>query len=323
MIKISFIIPAYNVEKYIERCLTSIYNQGIDESLYEVIVVDDGSTDGTFNLLNNRKDKHNNLIIATQNNQGVSAARNRGMSLANGEYLWFVDSDDYIVNGALSHLWNNLNNDIIDALFFNCLVEETNGKRYEALQQPVSKNVIMSGETALNQGFYPASSCNAIWRKKYIEELQLVFNTGVKYGEDSLFVFSAILPSISIKFIENPLYIYCKREGSATTTKHNKDKLLLAKYSDIAVIKSIRDLYMKYEHINPTLSELAQKQYQSILFGLVYSVFKNRKTWKHNGMSRTIIDRLKKEELYPLKGPFHSFKKWIMSRVLNYESLMT
>jgi hypothetical protein len=236
--------------------------------------------------------------------------------------LWFVDSDDYIADGAIKHLWNILEDNTLDILFFSCLVEESNGNKYEVHQQPVTKDVILSGETALGQGFYPSSSCNALWRREYIEELQLTFSTKVKYGEDSLFVFSAILPSTSIKFIEKQLYIYCIREGSTTTSKFNDEKLLSSKLSDFEVIMSIRDLSLKYMD-QPRLSKLAQKQYQRILFGFVYSIFKNRKAWKKNGVSRTLLDKLKEVQLYPLKGPFYSWKKRLFSVLLNFQCLIS
>lgn len=321
MIELSFVIPAYNVEKYIERCLDSIYSQGIDQSMFEVIVVDDGSTDGTRSVLDHFQEKHKDLRIISQVNQGVSAARNHGMSFAQGQYLWFVDADDYIVEGALNRLHTIINKEKIDVLYFNCLAEYPDGSRRKVLQQPVRKNEIITGEMALNEGFYPTSSCCALWEKDYLLRENVSFNSKILYGEDSLFVFSAVLPSKAILFIEENVYIYCIRKGTVTTSKNEADKILLSKLSDVRVIKKIKELSLNYRDVNPALSILAQKQYNKILFGLVYSLFRN-KQWRKYEVQDTVIAKLKENQLYPLKGPFHSWKKWLMSRLLNIESLI-
>lgn len=320
MIELSFVIPAYNVEKYVERCLDSIYSQGIDQSMFEVIVVDDGSTDGTRSVLDHFQEKHKDLRIISQVNQGVSAARNHGMSFAQGQYLWFVDADDYIVEGALNRLLTIINKDNIDVLFFNCQEEYPDGKR-KVSQQPVEKNRIITGEMALNEGFYPASSCCALWKKDYLIKENVVFCKGLPYAEDSLFVFSAILPATALMFMEDVLYIYSFRDGSATTTKLEGKKILLTKMSDVRVIEKIKELSLNYRDVNPALSILAQKQYNKILFGLVYSLFRN-KQWRKYEVQDTVIAKLKENQLYPLKGPFYSWKKWMMSRLLNIESLI-
>lgn len=92
-IKISIIIPVYNVEKYIEECLISVLNQTMKE--IEIICINDGSTDNSLKILNNYKNKNENIRIVNQENSGLSNARNVGLSLAKGEYIFFLDSDDF------------------------------------------------------------------------------------------------------------------------------------------------------------------------------------------------------------------------------------
>ena len=86
---LSIIIPVYNVEKYLGECLNSLLSQNIDKSLYEIICINDGSTDGSPYILDKFKQKYPNIIVVHQNNMGVSAARNTGIELANGNYFWF------------------------------------------------------------------------------------------------------------------------------------------------------------------------------------------------------------------------------------------
>lgn len=100
----SLIIPVYNVEKYIERCIKSCLNQHISQSDYEIIAINDGSTDRSGSILRNLQNNCNNLRVITQVNKGVSAARNTGVANAKGDYIWFIDSDDFIEETALKIL---------------------------------------------------------------------------------------------------------------------------------------------------------------------------------------------------------------------------
>ena len=103
--KLSIIIPVYKVEKYIARCLDSIFNQKVDDSLIEVIVVNDGTPDNSMQIVNSYVAMHRNLTIINQENQGLSVARNVGLAKATGDYVWFVDSDDWLVEDAFSILF--------------------------------------------------------------------------------------------------------------------------------------------------------------------------------------------------------------------------
>lgn len=95
-IVLSIVIPVYNLEKYIERCLDSCLDQNLDKDLYEIICVDDGSSDGTYDILENYSAKYTNVKVVHTKNQGVVKARNHGLTLVQGEYIWFVDGDDWI-----------------------------------------------------------------------------------------------------------------------------------------------------------------------------------------------------------------------------------
>jgi glycosyltransferase involved in cell wall biosynthesis len=107
MKQLSIIIPVYNVEKYIRVCLESIFCQGMDENIFEVIIVNDGTKDNSMRIIEDLIHNHNNIIIVNQNNQGLSMARNNGVAKACGEYILFVDSDDLLTKDSLSIILNN------------------------------------------------------------------------------------------------------------------------------------------------------------------------------------------------------------------------
>ena len=111
-IKFSLIIPAYNIENYIVKCITSILNQNYYN--YEIIVVNDGSTDDTVKILENIK--NNKIKIINKKNGGLSSARNEGLRHVTGDYIWFVDGDDYIEKNALEILYNTLKDEMFDII---------------------------------------------------------------------------------------------------------------------------------------------------------------------------------------------------------------
>jgi glycosyltransferase involved in cell wall biosynthesis len=113
---LSIIIPVYNVEKYIADCLESVFNQGLEECEFEVIIVNDGTLDNSMRVIGEIIEEHNNIIIINQPNQGVSIARNAGLSKATGEYIYFVDPDDVLIDNCLSVLVSNLKGTNVDIL---------------------------------------------------------------------------------------------------------------------------------------------------------------------------------------------------------------
>ena len=107
--KLSIIIPVYNVEKYVERCLRSILNQGVSEKEYEIIIQNDGSTDNSLAIVERVVKEYSNCLVFSSQNRGLSAARNAAFCHASGHCVWFVDSDDWIEDGCLSILLNDAN----------------------------------------------------------------------------------------------------------------------------------------------------------------------------------------------------------------------
>ncbi len=129
MIKTSVIIPMYNIEDYIGETLESVFRQTQKE--IEIIVVDDGSTDGSLEIVKNYQKEHNNLIIVCQENKKLGAARNAGMDIAKGECIYFLDSDDLIEKNTLEVLYDKVKNNNLDFVTFDAAIFEGKAKDEE------------------------------------------------------------------------------------------------------------------------------------------------------------------------------------------------
>ncbi len=114
--KVSIIIPVYNVEKYLKECLNSVVNQTLKE--IEIICVDDGSTDNSLSILEEYAKKDNRINLLKQENSGAGAARNKGLDSARGEYIYFLDSDDFLELNAIEILYNQIAKNQADICFF-------------------------------------------------------------------------------------------------------------------------------------------------------------------------------------------------------------
>ena len=104
-LKFSIILPAYNVDAFLQKCVETCEMQNINHKEYEIIIINDGSTDSTLQLAQTLQQSYSNIKILSQNNQGLSMARNNGAKIAQGKYLWFIDSDDYISHNCLKDIF--------------------------------------------------------------------------------------------------------------------------------------------------------------------------------------------------------------------------
>lgn len=255
----SIIIPVYNVEAYIRRCLESIFSQELSSNLYEVIVVNDGTQDNSMAIIEEFKMHYSNLIIYSQDNQGVSVARNKGIELSVGEYLLFVDPDDAIVQHSLVSLRDKLLKNMPELLIINSIKK----KEFEdswTVQYPFNDklcNGIFSGVDLFR--FYTRGSvCGVCFNSRFIHEQKLVFNKEMKNSEDSLFFSLALANAKLIELLKINFYLVYEREGSAS-----KD------WSYDRLLKSIEGIYQVEKELNNRVLAPPQK---AILYNQVFDI---------------------------------------------------
>ena len=141
--KLSIIVPVYNVADYLAKCLDSLLAQDLPQNEYEIIVVNDGSTDNSVDIAQQYADKYANITLINQANQGLSGARNTGIKQAKGDYIQFVDSDDYLEDNVLGGLMKQVENDDLDVLRFKYQNVRINaGGEYEIFQPYKSSSFI-------------------------------------------------------------------------------------------------------------------------------------------------------------------------------------
>lgn len=232
-IKISIIIPVYNVEKYIEHCLKSIACQ-LNEKI-EVVLVNDGTTDNSIEICEKYCEEFQNINLYSQDNQGVSAARNYGIENARGEYLLFLDSDDWLREQILSEILLLLeNNDAELVLGKQDIYLEKKSKYLESQEDYV---VLMEYETP-EAVFEHLSRKNPFWltpghvvvKREFLLNNNLFFYNGIRH-EDELWVPLVFFYSKKIAILDKSIYCYrVGREDSFTKTKsiqHEFDKILI------------------------------------------------------------------------------------------------
>lgn len=229
--KMSIIIPMYNVEKYITRCLDSILFQNYDD--YEIILVDDGSTDNTLTTVNNyihRNKKGSIIRIIKKNNSGASDTRNYGLSEAKGDYIVFMDADDYMLNGALETYGNTINTYDADLYVFS-LKKNINGAMVESRLTSINSFCIEDEASinVLNQYLKKTDYIitwqpwGKLFKKDIIDKYRVQFDTELYCCNDFNFFFKYFMHVHSVVFTNIPVVAYTvERTGSITTTKIEK-----------------------------------------------------------------------------------------------------
>lgn len=212
-IKFSFIVPVYNVESYLPRCLDSLLNQ--DYNNFEIICVNDGSNDSSLEILNDYSAKYSNIYIVNQENKGLGEARNTGVKYATGNYIWFIDSDDWIVDNSLLLLAEFIrNNGEKDMIVFNCYHTSSiqqRGRIFKAFWKvPSILNPIEYVRLLLDgQGLFAA--WNRIYRRDFYVDSKFSFPKGF-YEDVSQICLS--LKAKSIGYFDEELYNYFYNENS-------------------------------------------------------------------------------------------------------------
>ncbi len=230
-IKISVIIPSYNAEKYIARCIDSVLNTGYDN--LEIICINDGSKDGTLAVLRDYEKKYDSIKVIDIPNGGVSRARNLGIEKISGDFVTFIDADDWIHPQFFSILLDAQQKYDSDISIGNYtkIKEYYIDKEFTINESDIK---FFEGDSFLEYGIYEGSSCMRLYRASLIKNIR--FYTDIKYGEDTLFNLSLYANNIDIKAtVTNCIVYYYYMTPGSSTSKLELDKYIhtFKKYRDI------------------------------------------------------------------------------------------
>lgn len=244
--KFSIVIPVYNVECYLEECLCSIINQTYRN--LEIIIVNDGSTDNSWDIIKKYAREDSRIIVINQENQGLSIARNVGIEKSTGDYLMFIDSDDYISLEVCQSAVDFMKRyGKMDMLQFARYRFDTVKKKKEEVC--LDGTLIYAGvdllEKSVKAGRFFASSCNKIYRRGFLEQYGMKFIKDIYY-EDLYFVFQCMIYCRVIGLLSDTYYFYRITPGSITNTIKEKDR---------DVLKTVEMLELFLEGVNPLLKK--------------------------------------------------------------------
>ncbi|GAB6975899.1 glycosyltransferase [Prevotella falsenii] len=312
--KISFVIPIYNAELYLNKCIESIYNSALTNSEVEIIMIDDGSTDNSAKVAKQICQQHKNTTLIEQENQGSSAARNVGIEKATGDYIWFIDSDDYLESSLLGRIKKDIiENNFPDIFAIQLKLIDGKTTRIECSQQKVKHNVVLKGRDAILTGYQPSSACAIICKRDFIKKHQLSFYVGISH-QDVEFSMRAVALAKNIYFSDYQAYIYIKHSGSVS-----KPKTVERQY-----FYTIGDMYVALSH-QKFIKTLEDKELQdyilrwsnNILFNLVLSIKRSNSPLIDKNFRKKVLNEMKSHGVFPLQGPFTSWRIWILSKLLN------
>lgn len=275
---VSVVIPAFNAEAFLNKCLTSVCRQSYTN--LEIILINDGSTDNTEKICNEWKTDDRRIIYTAQENCGQGLARNRGISLAKGEYLTFIDADDWVASDYIEKLYNQMlteNADICKTVL--SMIDEKTGKQVgQVSAAPIEKENPLS---------YDAPHVAGILYKKELFDKYKIKMPKIKYEDLSVYPLLALLAN-KITIVEEELYFY--RVNTGTSTMDNIS--FLTQYpSALAFLldESVRlKIYEKHKrlffdicvmHLNSSLDRIKEGNYQAELSQLFTSFLSNRFSW--------------------------------------------
>ena len=268
----SIIIPIHNVEKHIKKCILSVYKQGLSEEDFEVILVDDESPDNSLEVAKNVVSNYSNTIIISQKNKGLGGARNTGIEHASGNYLLFLDSDDFYIDNTIKDIIGIAEENDLDILEFGARgVDINDNKVFELAINNGSK--IVTGIEYYNSFKYMNSACNKLYKRAFIEKNNLRFIEKI-YSEDFEFNTRALYYCNRVMAVDNLVAKFLQSDGSITRSKDLNQK---KKYINdlIDIIKRIN--IFKNEQVNNKRGDqdlFFEERLTMVCINIFYQMFK-------------------------------------------------
>lgn len=315
---LSIIIPVYNSGKYIARCLDSIIKSGLPLNNIEIIIINDGSTDNSLHIIKSEISKFPNHKLISQANQGAGAARNTGIKNSVGQYIWFIDSDDYINTSA-----NKMLDDIIhiksDIFIINRLYQDIKTNQLKSAPDNYSHfkhNKILNGRNVVLKNYYPGSVCITIFKRDFLISNNLEFKTGTTH-EDVEFTFRTFCLASTVFFSNYSQYIIVRNPDSVS---YNTDESKMIKFllDELVISDSIYIFAFKFKD-DAILFKKILNFANSIKINLCTRlILYNDNLCISEKGKQYIINELENKRIFPLQKPYFSWKQRIVAKFINF-----
>ncbi|SDH60545.1 Glycosyl transferase family 2 [Pseudobutyrivibrio sp. 49] len=242
---VSVIIPVYNKERYLSRCIESVLNQTFHD--FELILVDDGSEDNSLNICKKYEEVNNHIVVIHQDNQGVSVARNNGIKAAIGEYILFVDADDYLNEDMIEKMYQSAKDQCVNLVIcgYN-LIMNNKVKKCSEKTGLYSMSDFMGIMARWRVDPLIGSPCNKLIKRRIILDNMLTYVPNTIYAEDYNFNISLFMHIDKLYVIDNCLYNYDLAVSGSLTKKNTINPNILWK-NQTRVLNNILELEKKYE----------------------------------------------------------------------------
>ena len=271
---LSIVVPVYNVEKYVRTCIESIFKQGLDEKCFEVIIVNDGSTDRSLEVITDIISQHSNIVVINQENQGLSVARNNGIAAAKGEYILMPDSDDILIENSLAPLLEistDTKADLVVADFFTMTNEKIISFNKKEFIQPEIQLKKVTGKQiyldVLNP--YHCYVWRTLYRREFLIKQGLTFYPGIRY-QDIPFTHECYLKANNCICTNIYLNIYRRWPGSSTNAyKFDNTKHFV---TAIALTWKLRQIEGLSSDLLYKLEENTYISFRTMIYHTLYSI---------------------------------------------------
>lgn len=295
-LKVSIIIPIYNVEKYLDKCLSSVTEQKYKN--IEIICVNDGSKDKSEKIVLKYKEKDKRIVYVKKENGGLSSARNTGIDKATGDYICFVDSDDWISKDYVSKLMDSIIENNSDIAICNIKQLYSDGKE-KKVSFKISENKVLNSHDALKELFIGTvlqnHAVNKVYKISLFRDNNIYFPIGKIY-EDVFTTYRLFMVASKISLINDYLYFYLQeREGSILSKKFNDKRLDL--------LDAINEIISNKNLVRYDLEDYIQIFYIKQLIGLFYHIFPYYNK-ENKSYFKSVFNKIKKHDSHKCSKHF-------------------
>lgn len=274
---LSFIVTIYNTEQYLDECLQSLLDQDVSADDYEVVCVNDGSTDGSLEILERYGREYSHIRVISQENGGVCTARNTGLNAAKGDYIWYIDADDFIEKQTLAQIQTEI-------LRTNC----------DRLVVGSCDYISGSEQMPVNTAWQDTVVWRNLFRREFLLKNNLLFHyPELSFGEDGLYMYEVKRQMPKTEEFRQPVYYHRSRPGSLSSemSVHTEEKRLRCNIREAEILKD-------YYEAGGILEEETANRFMSFLWGALYRV-----ALMPGKMAAVYLQDMKRRGLYPYKRP--------------------